>query len=255
MPASDFTFNGVHSSTYYVSLLNSPVSVFSLTRDKIITLPGRHGTLRQTPDLGERTWRLNCYLAASSLTQLQSRLDNLRAWLNPLLGEKQLIFDDTPDRYYKAMWAGGDLEAEIRGYLAFFELSMVCADPFAYVVTPQIVTIITSPYEHTQNGNAFAEPLLELKGTSTGDPQKLKVKIGDKETVYKGALASGDVLELDCALSTAVRVQGSSRANVLSSLETPIFPHLAAGANTITVTPVGGATWTELKIYCRNRYF
>ncbi|RJX22321.1 MAG: hypothetical protein C4570_01355, partial [Ammonifex sp.] len=103
----DFSFAGEHSTIYHVKLLKSPVSVLPGTRDKVITMPGRHGALRMLPDLGERTLQLECWLEAVGMAQLHERLERVRAWLNPLRGAQQLIFDDTPDRYYLAAYAGG----------------------------------------------------------------------------------------------------------------------------------------------------
>ena len=137
----DFTFAGEHSTLYYVRPLKSPVSVSPVTRDKIITMPGRHGALRMLPDLGERALQLECWLEAASMIQLHERLDRVRAWLNPLRGAQQLIFDDVPDRYYMAAYAGGGLDAEITARQGMFTVSFVCADPFAYAVTPDVVTV------------------------------------------------------------------------------------------------------------------
>ena len=137
----DFNFAGEHSTLYHVRLLKSPVSILPGTRDKVITMPGRHGALRILPDLGERTLQLECWLAAASMVQLHERLDRVRAWLNPLRGAQQLIFDDVPDRYYMAAYAGGGLDAEVTARQGMFSIDFVCADPFAYAVSPDMVTV------------------------------------------------------------------------------------------------------------------
>ena len=128
----DFSFAGEHSTLYHVRLLKSPISVLPGTRDKIITLPGRHGSLRMLPDLGERSLQLECWLAASTIAELHRRLENVRAWLNPLRGVQRLIFDSTPDRFYNATYAGGNLDAETTAMQGLFSIDFVCPDPFAY---------------------------------------------------------------------------------------------------------------------------
>jgi len=250
-----FTFAGQHSTVYNVRLLKSPIPVLPGTRDKVITLPGRHGALRMMPDLGERTINLECWLASSTLAQLHERFDLVRAWLNPLLGARQLIFDETPDRHYLATYAGGGMESEIIARQGRFTVSFVCADPFAYATTPDIVNMTVSPRSHTQRGTAPADPLLRLQGILTGTGgQQVSISIGTQTVTYRGALATGEWLEIDCATKTVNRLVGATRTRVIQFVEKPVFPQLAPGANTVTVTTAAGATWSRLDIHCRNRW-
>lgn len=251
---SDFLFAGEHSTAYHVRLLKSPISVLPGTRDKVITLPGRHGSLRMLPDLGERSLQLDLWLAADSLEQLYSRLDTVRAWLNPLRGQQQIIFDRTPDRYYLATVAGV-LDAEIVSKQGQFEAEFVCPDPFAYAITPQVITITASPHTHNQLGTMSAEPLYRVRGVSAGGGQEIRLAVGTQSITYRGALATGEWLEIDSRDKTVIRVAvGGARASVMSQIVKPVFPMLAAGNNTITVIPSGGATWSLLEIHCRNRW-
>jgi predicted phage tail component-like protein len=252
---SDFSFAGEHSTVYHVRLLKSPISVLPGTRDKVITLPGRHGALRMLPDLSERSLQLECWLAANTITELHTRLEGVRAWLNPLRGAQRLIFDSTSDRFYNTTYAGGSLDTEITALQGLFTVDFVCPDPFVYAVTPDIVTILTSPYAHTQRGTAPADPLFRLQGVSSGaGGQQISITVGTQTVTYRGALATGEWLEIDSRDKTAVRVVGVSRTRVLPLLEKPVFPQLLAGANTITITPAGGATWSRLELHCRNRW-
>lgn len=251
----DFSFAGEHSIAYHVRLLKSPGSILPGTRDKVITMPGRHGAFRMIPDLGERTLQPECWLESSTMTQLHERLDRVRAWLNPLRGAQQLIFDDVPDRYYMAAYAGGGLDAEVTARQGMFTVDFICPDPFAYALTPDTATITASPYQHNQRGMAPADPLLKLQGVSTGTGgQQISIVIGAQTVTYRGALAAGNWLEIDCAAKTAVRVVGQARTRVLHLLEKPVFPQLAPGVNTITVTVAGGASWSKLEIHSRNRW-
>ena len=251
---SDFTFAGEHSSTYHVRLLRSPVSVLPGTRDKVITLPGRHGAIRMLPDLGERSLTLECWLAAGSMAEMHERLQRLRAWLNPLRGPQRLIFDSTPDKYYTACFVGSSLEAGITARQALFTVSFICPDPFAYAVTPDFVTILASPHTHIQRGTAPADPLYRLQAVASGGWQELRVAVGTQTVTYRGALVTGDWLEIDSRDKTATRVAGPSRTNVLPQLDKPVFPQLSPDANSITVLPSGGASWSVLELHCRNRW-
>ena len=250
----DFSFAGEHSTAHHVKLLKSPVSILPGTRDKVITMPGRHGSLRMLPDLGERSLQLECWLAAGTITDLHQRLDNVRAWLNPLRGVQQLAFDNAPDKFYLAT-PTGELEMEITARQGKFTANFVCPDPLAYAINPRTVIMTTSPLTHTQTGTAPADPLLRLQGVSTGESgQQISIAIDAQTVTYRGALALGDWLEVDCSAKTAIRVAGTNRTRVLDTLVKPTFPQLAPGENNITVVPAGGATWSRLEINCRNRW-
>ena len=250
----EFTFAGEHSSAYHVRLLKSPISMLPGTRDKAITLPGRHGVLRMLPDFQERTLKLECWLAAANMAEMHERLQRVRAWLNPLRGQQRLILGSTPDKYYSACLAGSSLDAEITARQARFTASFVCPDPFAYAVLPDVVTLLASPHIHRQRGTAPADPLLRLQGTSLGSWQTLSVQIGGHAVTYTGALATEDWLEVDCASKTASRVMAQSRVSVMHLLARPTFPQLSPDANVITVSATGGAAWSRLEIRCRNRW-
>lgn len=255
---SNFTFAGEHSTNYHVRLLKSDESVLPPTRDKIITMPGRHGAIRMLPDYDERRITLECWLAVDSpqsTVQRQERLRAVAAWLNPLRGAQRLIFDASPSRYLNAQVAGVEgLNSRIEVHQGIFGVEFACPDPFFYDINPDIVTITASPHQHNQRGTAPADPLLRLQGISLGGAQRLTIQIGSQSVTYTGALASGDWLEIDCHAKTAVRVVGATRTRVLSFLERPVFPQIAPGANVITVTATGGAFWSILAMHCRNRW-
>lgn len=206
------------------------------------------------PDIAERNLQLDLWLVARTIEQLYSRLDVVRAWLNPLRGQQQLIFDRVPDRYYLAT-VTGVLDAEIVAKQGRFEAELACPDPFAYAVTPQVVSITASPHTHNQLGTMSAEPLYRLRGVSAGGGQEIRLAVGAQSITYRGALATGEWLEIDSRDKTVVRVAvGGARSSVMPQVVKPVFPILEAGENMITVTPAGGATWSLLEVHCRNRW-
>ena len=257
---SDFSFAGEHSTLHHVKMLRSEETLLPPTRDKVIVMPGRHGAWRALPDLGERQISLECWLDVPTLPftpgQRQERLRAIAAWLNPLRGLQRLIFDNDTTRFYNAIvTASQGINSRIEARQGMFRAEFVCPDPFYYAVTPDEVTMFTSPLTHIQRGTAPADPLLRLQGVSTGaGGQQISIAIGGQTVTYRGALATGDWLEIDCQAKTAVRVVGASRTRVLQLLEKPVFPQLAPGSNTITITPAGGATWSRLEVHCRNRW-
>lgn len=166
---SGFTFAGEHSTIHHVRLLKSPISVLPSTRDKVITLPGRHGALRMLPDFGERNLQLECWLAATTIPELHSRLEQVRSWLNPLRGTHQLIFDRTPNRHYLATLVG-ELGMEITVRQGLFTVNFVCADPFAYSdihETNRIITNFPGEIEVTSLGNLATHPTITVINQGT----------------------------------------------------------------------------------------
>jgi phage-related protein len=207
------------------------------------------------PDLGERVLSLDCWLKAQSAEQVYERLDRIRSWLNPLRGQQMLTFDNMPERFYLASYAGGGLNAEVVARQGRFTIDFVCPDPFSYALNPDAVVITSSSHQHNQRGTAPSEPLLRLQGLSTGaGAQQFKIAIDAQEFIYLGQLASGDWLEIDCLRKTILRLSGQTKANVLHFAAKPSFPQLAPGINTITITGSGGATWSRLEMNCRNRW-
>jgi phage-related protein len=176
--------------------------------------------------------------------------------LTPLSGAQQLILGSTPDRHYLATYSGSGLDAEIIARQGLFSVAFVCPDPFAYAINPDVVMITASPHTHTQRGTAPAEPLLRLQGASTGaGGQQISITVGGQTVTYRGVLAAGDWLEIDSRDMTAVRVVGASRVNALPGFDPiSIFPVLTPGTNIVVVSVAGGATWSLLEMYCRNRW-
>ena len=251
LETNEFRFAGIPSSQYHVKMLKSPILVLPGTRDKILTIPGRHGTIRMPHDWQERTIQIECWLAASSMQELHDKLDTLRAWLGQ--GQQRLTLGYMPDRYYIATFAGGALEAEIKAHQGLFSLEFVCAEPFAYDIVPDVVTITTTSHQHNQRGTAPAKPLLVLRGQILPG-QQISITNGTRTIVYTGLLATNEQLEIDCDTMSAFRVVSALRTNVISQIATAAFPVLEPGLNTITITPAGGATWSQLEIQCRNRW-
>jgi predicted phage tail component-like protein len=250
----DFIYNGRAGVDEGIVLVrNIRRDILPPIQSRMIKLSGRHGAYYFGRTYEERSIAVDVVLSGVSHQSLRDRVRSLASWLNSD-DVQQLIITDEPDKYYKAVVFGKtDLEqlvAEGEGTIFF-----LCPDPFAYAITPQTVTMTTSPLAHTQAGTAPADPLLRLQGVSTGaGGQQISIAIGGQTVTYRGALATGDWLEIDCQAKTVFRVVGATRTRVLALLERPVFPQFAPGINTITITAAGGATWSRLELHCRNRW-
>lgn len=253
-----FTLGGKTSSELGLVLLSRGTVIPGgpATRDRILTLPGRAGALDFGAELQPREFVLHCAVTSQTREELVARLRELVAHLCGPDGRPrtlQLVVEPETDSYYQVRYTGS-LPVERWATWGQVSLPLTAYDPFAYAVSPEVVVIMASPHAHTQWGTAPGEPLLRLQGVLSGGGQQLSITIGTQTVTYRGALATGDWLEIDCRDMTAVRVVGVTRTRVLGSLERPIFPQLPSGASTITVTPTGGATWSRLEMHCRNRW-
>lgn len=254
-----FTLGGRTAADLGLVLLSRGTSIPGgpSTRDRTLVMPGRPGALYFGADFEPREFVLACAVTTETREEFAARLRELAAHLGAGEGgprELQLILEPETDRYYLVRYSGSLVVERLAGW-GQVSLPLVAHDPFAYAVSPDVLTITISPYPHQQRGTAPADPLLRLQGVATGTGgQRISIAIGPQVVTYGGPLASGDWLEIDCRDKTAVRVAGATKTRVLPMLEKPVFPQLAPGANTITVTPAAGATWSLLEVHCRNRW-
>lgn len=227
------------------------------TRDRTLHLPGRPGELDFGAEAAPRNLTLHCATLTATRPEHAECIRQLAAHLHGPDGRPRalrLLLEPETDRYYTVRYSGS-LPWERWASWGQVVIALVAYDPFAYAVSPDLVTLTASPHTHQQRGSAPAEPLLRLQGVSTGaGGQQLSIGIGAQAVIYRGALASGEWLEIDGAAKTATRVSGLTRTSVLPQLYKPVFPPLVPGANTITVTAAGGAAWSLLEVHCRNRW-
>lgn len=230
---SGFTFAGVHSATRHVRLLRSPVSILPGTRDKVISIPGRHGSFRALPDLGERQLQLECWLAANTTSELYSRLELVRSWLNPLQGAQQLLFDNIPNRFYLAAYAGNSLDAEITANQGFFTLNFVCADPFLYNSLEREFNFANS-INLTNIGTHPCDPIFRF--TFTAAASELRIALAGRQIRIVHNFLVGNVLDVNC-VTGGVLIAGARAMDRLDWQNSEFFS-LAPGLNAIALTPV-----------------
>lgn len=230
---SGFTFAGVHSSTRHVRLLRSPVSILPGTRDKIISIPGRHGSFRVLPDLEERHLRLECWLAATTTAELNDRLRVARDWLNPLRGAQQLLFDNIINRFYLAAYAGNSLDAEIKANQGLFTLNFVCADPFLYNSLESEFNF-TNSTNVTNAGTHPCDPVFRF--TFTAAAAELRITLTGRQIRIVHNFQIGNVLDVNC-VTGGVLIAGARAMDRLDWQNSEFFS-LVPGSNLITLTPI-----------------
>lgn len=127
--APGFTFDGKHSSEFNLYLLRSPIHLMG-TRDRYLSTPDHHGDWDFGFDFEGRTIELECFIRATSESDLRSRLRNIAAWLDPSKGERDLLLDTEPDKIYRVRFAG-QVNVEMVARSGRFTLPFRASSPFA----------------------------------------------------------------------------------------------------------------------------
>lgn len=128
--------NGTDFAEYGVRVLaGSQHDALPETRDRTVTIPGRHGALDFGADLGARQFELKCGLIdAISPADLQRKMRALMADLTDGYGRPKtfrLSFSEEPEKYYEARLTGRVPVDRIHR-LGFFSLPFTAFDPAAY---------------------------------------------------------------------------------------------------------------------------
>lgn len=255
--AGGFSFLGVHSDTYSITVTGLDLPILPPARLSQDEVPGRPGVYVFRSELGPRVIRLRCMFRANSLTGLMGLARDIGKWLQPYR-DGQLIFDEEPDKYYRAR-VNKEITATVRVAYGEFEVEFLAADPFAYAVADDEFNTTSSPFSFSRRGTAVSNPLIRLSGVSAGGANKLKLQVnGQGWVVYGGALASGQKLQLDVERLTATIVDAGNNyvSNALGGISGADLTalKLQPGTNTIQVATEGSATWSNIYILCRSRW-
>ena len=202
MAAGGFSYNNVAMLQYGVYLkkgMGRPI--LPPVRDRLLEVPGKDGVYSFRPDYAQREFTLNCLLKATSRTDALAKIDSIASVLYTGGVAKPLMFDDQDGRYWLATLSG-DPRATLDMQSGEFEISFLCADPFAYSVIETISnnTINADP-------QTFAE---EVGGSYPIRPEIVLAPDGDwngivsvanfqteQEFVWEGELVNAFLL-IDC---------------------------------------------------------
>lgn len=216
-------------------------------------LPGGAGSRASGRSLTGKTIQVEGGLVRTASNPLRDQIDTLKAALQ---GSQALYFED--DRYWKEAQLR-DFEARYEGAgfdrLARITLGFVTGDPYQYsaTLTTSDTTITASgqSVSVTNSGNAPAAPQFVLtvggSGAVTLNMTLANATTGESCTLI-GAVTGGDVLTIDTLAEDVLR--GTSGAIALFD---GVFPSLAAGANSLTLTYSSGSV-TDLALNFRARW-
>lgn len=125
-----FTFANIHSSTYELYVKSDNRTITPSLRKKSIIIPEKHGTT----DFGNNTYEtrnitMQLILVRKTMEDLRQQARDIAEWISK---DGLLIFDDEPDKAYKAkVYNNIDIE-EIAAY-GKSKATFTC-QPFAYMV-------------------------------------------------------------------------------------------------------------------------
>lgn len=148
-------FKDIDSRELGLYMERCPERVSPKRRDETFTIPGRHGNLTTTDGAFETYIR-----SAEFIVKDEKRFDDICAHFK---GSGWLIFDNEPDRKYKARVANQiEFSHIIRNFKRFvveFEVQ-----PFAYDVCEQTI-VKSEPFSIFNMGTFESEPIITIYGT------------------------------------------------------------------------------------------
>ncbi len=255
-----FTYNDITSKSMGLKARLTSWQVCGRLRNFTTTVPGKYGVTDFGADLDYREISVSCNIFPKhSFAALMSVLDEIAAWLDPLGGLKQLVFDDLPDRYFMARLNDAvDCERLLRS-AGSFDLTFFCPDPFAYAVEDETFSIAAqgSSTVTRLTGNMESNPIYRVEGViSAGAGNSISITTNGQELkIVNATLASGETLVVDAEKMTAYveDENGLILRNALPYLEELNFPALTVGSNTVSVA-AANATFTGLEIQARSRW-
>lgn len=219
---------------------------------QIDAAPYRDGALVGGSRLSEKIIEIRGTLFGDATT-LRSKLDSLNAAVNA--GKQKLYlwndrfiyatksayvtsYDPTSfDRYC-------DVSISFVCDTALWEADIESTNTWASPVNGNTRTITTA-------GNAQVFPKFAIKFAATA--ANMGIAIGSASFTLVGTVTAGDVVEVDCATKTVVLQ--SSGADKMAMFD-GVFPVLAVGANTVTLSISGGSSAiTQIVTTWRDRWF
>ncbi|MFC4103595.1 phage tail family protein [Paenibacillus xanthanilyticus] len=251
------TFGGVSFASLGLRVVKADIPLLPDTRQAEEELPGYDGALDIETEYGPRTIELEVALVAADEGEYQARLAQIAKVFNARAGVKPLVLDRAPGKRWICKY-NGSISVEKIAQFGTFTLPFKAFNPFS-----ESVNDTTAPLEFGQGytfgmglrlGDAYsfsvtsspttvnvyhagtheAYPVIRISGAASN--VSLTNNTTGQTFAYNAALASGDVLEIDCApLAQSVRKDGTNAAHNFTGR----FPKLVEGDNSITITAAG----------------
>lgn len=243
------TYAGVASSTIpelYVEAVSRQITPG--VRDVYVDVPGRDGSWLFPNAAGDRTISAQFAIVGDTLPERRAAVRKAARWLWRPGSRRPLIISDEPDRFYRAMLAGGVDSAEALA-LGRFSAEWRTA-PYAEAVDADTDTVAGSGTVTVVDSDDLADELYpSVEVTAAGAlGSGFTLTVGAYELVYGSAVSAGGKVTISAVSSTVTTgadtdtdLDGTFDVSALAmTAVTGRFPRLVAGDNTVAVT--GGAT-------------
>ncbi|NNV07121.1 phage tail family protein [Geobacillus sp. MMMUD3] len=258
------TIDGVEIEEYGFTALLEHDHPFPSTRDKTITIPGRHGEYDLGAELGPRPFSIRLRVRNElNMNELQWRIRQFTKALLDSCGRPKtvkLVFNYEPDKFYYVRYSGSmPIQRLVR--FAEFSLPLVAFDPAAKFIIPSdeiimdsdvpILSDITLDAVYTfqvstpqiiqviNDGNIAVRPTILISGTTS----RLSVQNMDTDQSFYIDNINQPV-EVNGENYT-VKIGGVSSLSALQG----DFIELLPGYNNIVVDPSGSTVQLTFRFY------
>lgn len=217
MAQGGFTFGGVHSSTHGVVVVDAPGQpILSDVRMGEWSRGRQPGAVLDTVTFGASAWQMVCVCEGADAGDLQEKLDDVAAWLNPLNGPKLLVpdwmvftgGDAGLSRGWYCVLNGPILEIQMGGRHAVkFNLHWKVGDPAKYGAVEKTVAT-TSPAASGSKTCAALGSLASLPVVTVEGAEGVTVTLGDGTREVVVTLPESGVVRLDSRLREVAQSDG-----------------------------------------------
>lgn len=256
------TWDEVASSTIpdlYVTRVER--GMWGEVRDSRISMPGRDGAWLFTENRGLRRITAELVRVRSSGERLRETVVDIADWLDKS-GEKRLVFDDQPDRYWKAALASAPSVDE---WMMLGKATVEwLAQPYAFAVSlSEVCASATSGGSHSWTPADQIEAYPEVVITANGGAASgIEFTMNGDTLTFDSAIGNGQSLTIS-SLSYTVITSPSIDTDLTGAFDpgalvmAPVsgdFPLLLPGLNSWSVTYTGSATSVTVCVRWRRRY-
>ncbi len=240
-------------------LLDVAKPILSPQKDISIDIPGYPGSVRSSKKFIDNNITVNCLIAASSYSDLLTKLKALSAYLYSD-DDKVLSFDDESDRYYNAQHINTVI-GKRNCNLYYIDLVFTCNDPFAYDTTAtsdnQTITVNSTTKVIANAGQYYAFPIVTITFVQTQTHIYIENdNIADNRFDISKAFNISDVLIIDCKNKT-IKLNGIADYSGFGDGGEGLaeWLMLAAGNNSITTGTTDATINVTVNISFDKVYF
>ncbi len=229
------TFNSKHTDELGLNS-KSYRPIKTEVNDIYLDIPGRAGSVLVPGKPRDRFIPVEFGLLASSKSNLRAKTWEIANWLTTD-GRANLVFDDEPDKIYKAK-VEGRVDLEQLFVLGRYMVTFRC-DPFAYGAEVKS-DFVSDAVKITNAGTAPTPVRIDAKFTAIAS--EFKASLGNYYIRIVHDFAIDDTLHIDT--ESGLILINDSRAMDKLDWQNSKFYELASGENNLTITPTGVCTAT-----------